>query len=129
MTIWIAATLALAQPPAPPPSAAPSVPGEAEIEARMQAAVGPTFQAWVSCLTEIVEATPDRVPAAEAAAAIIASCRDRQQALAAAHAAFLASEPLGDALRESSRSAWAASMDGIETQLVRAIEAMRGQPD
>jgi hypothetical protein len=126
MTIWIAAALALAQAPPPAPAAPPT---EAELETLMQAAVGPTFQTWVSCMTQIVEATPAQVPAAEAASAILATCREQQQALVAAHAAFLASAPIGEELRETSRRAWATSVAGIEAQLVQAIEAMRSEAD
>ena len=136
MTLWIALTLLAAQPqavpePAPgPPSAAPPPAAltEADIEAVMERALAPTFEAFATCISDGVENAPRRGSVSTAAAAIVRGCGPQRDALMAAHADFLDNTPLSDAQKAQSHAAWAESGRTLQSQVEAALTGLRREP-
>jgi hypothetical protein len=121
MSLTIALTLLAAQAPAPPSSA----PTEADIEAVMQRALAPHFEAFGTCVSTGLESAPRRGPVSRAAAAIVRNCRPQQQALFAAYERFIAEAPLDEAQKTQSRTAWQESQRTLPSQIEAALTQSR----
>lgn len=124
MALRIALTLLAAQAepaPAPPPSA----PTEADIEAVMQRALAPAFEAFSNCISAGIENAPRTEPVPAAAAAIVRMCAPQREALMAAHGEFLDNAPLSDAQKARSREGWAETRRTLQSQVEAALTRLR----
>jgi len=121
MSLTIALLLLAAQAP-PPPSSAPT---EADIEAVMQRALAPQFEAFGTCVTTGLERASRRGSVSRAAAAIVRNCRPQQQALFAAYERFIDQAPLDEAQKTQSRAAWRESQRTLPSQIEVALTQSR----